>query len=241
MSGNDTRNQTGIYGTKGWSDSGNIPGARYMSVSWTDANDNFWLFGGDGYDGTGSTGYLNDLWMFDTTNGLWTWMSGNDTRNQNGTYGTKGILDGANTPGSRFGSVSWKDASTGFLWLFGGYGFDSTGNVGYLNDLWAGTWGGWWKWMSGNTTRNQTGIYGTKGVSAKENVPGARQFSVTWKGAGNDLWLLCSFRVTEPDPSSPIIPIISPERIYTFFVFGEKNCKKFLLFLNFSFLFLNIT
>jgi N-acetylneuraminic acid mutarotase len=30
---------------------------------------------------------------------------------------------------------SWIDAS-GNLWLFGGNGYDSTGNFGYLNDLW---------------------------------------------------------------------------------------------------------
>ncbi len=30
---------------------------------------------------------------------------------------------------------SWIDSS-GNLWLFGGYGYDSTGTVGKLNDLW---------------------------------------------------------------------------------------------------------
>jgi len=38
-------------------------------------------------------------------------------------------------PGARNSISSWIDSS-GNLWLFGGYGYDSTGNVGYLNDLW---------------------------------------------------------------------------------------------------------
>ena len=33
------------------------------------------------------------------------------------------------------GISTWIDSS-GNLWLFGGYGYDSTGQLGYLNDLW---------------------------------------------------------------------------------------------------------
>ena len=65
----------------------------------------------------------------------WTWVSGSDTGDQSGTYGTLGVADGANVPGARYGSVSWTDAS-GNLWLFGGRGYDSSGAVGRLNDLW---------------------------------------------------------------------------------------------------------
>ncbi len=39
-----------------------------------------------------------------------------------------------NTPGSRSGAAGWRDAS-GNLWLFGGFGYDSTGQIGVLNDL----------------------------------------------------------------------------------------------------------
>lgn len=31
-----------------------------------------------------------------------------------------------------------------------------------------------WAWLSGNNTINQKGIYGTQGVTAAENMPGAR-------------------------------------------------------------------
>ena len=126
VSGDNTVNQPGVYGTKGVSASTNIPGARCASVSWTDNKGNFWLFGGNGYDSAGNKGELNDLWKFDGTN--WTWVSGDNTVNQPGVYGTKGVPAGTNMPGSRGSSVSWTD-SKGNFWLFGGGGYDSTGTL----------------------------------------------------------------------------------------------------------------
>ncbi len=55
----------GIYGSQGASATSNLPGARYGSVGWVDANGDFWLFGGDGYGvGSQSVGSLNDLWRY---------------------------------------------------------------------------------------------------------------------------------------------------------------------------------
>jgi hypothetical protein len=65
------------------------------------------------------------------TLGKW-WASGDNTMNQPGVYGTKGIAASTNKPGARYGSISWTD-STDNLWLFGGYG---TGFFGGLNGLW---------------------------------------------------------------------------------------------------------
>ena len=52
----------------------------------------------------------------------WTWISGSNSRNENGTYGTQGIVISSNVPGARIGSVSWID-SNNTLFLFGGFGF----------------------------------------------------------------------------------------------------------------------
>jgi N-acetylneuraminic acid mutarotase len=64
MAGSNQVNATGRYGTQAVAASGNVPGARESSVAWTDASGNFYLFGGQGYDSTGTYGYLNDLWTF---------------------------------------------------------------------------------------------------------------------------------------------------------------------------------
>ncbi|MGA3282732.1 MAG: carboxypeptidase-like regulatory domain-containing protein, partial [Smithella sp.] len=179
-SGSDTCNQTGSYSSLGSTDPGNVPGARASSVSWIDNSDNLWLFGGFGYDSAGNVDLLNDLWKFDGAN--WTWVSGSKTSNQPGSYGTLGSADAGNVPGARSSSVSWIDSS-GNLWLFGGYDYDSAGNVDLLNDLWKfdSVVSKTWTWVSGSNTYNQVGSYGTKGSAGTGNVPGARSSSVSWK------------------------------------------------------------
>jgi N-acetylneuraminic acid mutarotase len=135
MSGANTVNQAGVHGTQGTAASTNMPGARALGISWVDADDQLWLFGGSGLDGVSGLGILNDLWRYDA-NGLWTWMSGANTVGQVGVYGTQGTSAPTNVPGAReVASNSWVDPD-GHLWLFGGYGRDSAGNTGYLNDLW---------------------------------------------------------------------------------------------------------
>ncbi|MGB8960000.1 MAG: kelch repeat-containing protein, partial [Candidatus Aminicenantales bacterium] len=189
VSGNNIREQAGVYGTKGTAAPSNVPGARSSAVSWIDSSGKLWLFGGDGPDSAGSLGYLNDLWKFNPATLAWTWVSGSNIREQAGVYGTKGTAAPSNVPGARSAAVSWIDSS-GKLWLFGGYGDDSAGAWGCLNDLWKfdpATLE--WIWISGSNTVYQAGIYGTKGTAAPSNVPGAREGAVSWIDSSGRLWL----------------------------------------------------
>jgi N-acetylneuraminic acid mutarotase len=132
MNGPNIVNQIGTYGTQGTPALANVPGGRSDLFSWTDPSGNFWLFGGFGYDSTNPAtglGNLNDLWKYTVSSGEWTWMNGPNIVNQNGVYGTQGILAPGNVPGNREGGASWTDAS-GNLWLFAGSGTLS------VNDLW---------------------------------------------------------------------------------------------------------
>ncbi len=184
ISGSDVVRQLGVYGTKGTAADSNMPGARSASVAWTDANGDFWFFGGAGRDGAGASGNLNDLWRWDGNN--WTWISGSDVVNQSGSYGTKGNVDATNVPGARELPVSWVDVSGNF-WLFGGRGYDSVGIMNRLNDLWR--WNGNnWTWISGSDVVNQSGTYGTKGTSDAANVPGSRNHPVSWVDTVGNLW-----------------------------------------------------
>jgi len=187
MSGANVVGQPGVYGTLGTAAAGNVPGARNSPVSWTDASGNFWLFGGVGADSTGAGGGLNDLWKYSA--GEWTWMGGANVANQPGTYGTLGTAAPGNVPGGRSHAVSWTDASGNF-WLFGGYGFDSSGGTAAaeLNDLWKYS-NGEWTWMGGANVANQPGTYGTLGTAAPGNVPGARYSAVGWTDAAGNLCL----------------------------------------------------
>lgn len=185
MSGSDVVNQKGVYGAEGSPGSSNTPGGRTAPSSWTDTTGNLWLFGGYGYDSTGTSGDFNDLWRY--SSGGWAWMGGSNLVEAKGVYGTKGIASSINVPGGRYEAASWTDASGNF-WLFGGLGLDATGTRGDLNDLWKYS-GGRWTWMSGPNTANQSGVYGVKGAAAPDNMPGARVDATTWADSADNLWL----------------------------------------------------
>ena len=171
VSGSSSRNASGVYnGTA-------VPGARGFSVSWIDSAGDLWLFGGVGYDSSGSFDALNDLWKYDVSEDNWSWVSGSDTINASGVY------SGTAVPGARSYSVSWID-SAGDLWLFGGWGYDSLVSNVYLNDLWKyDVSADSWSFVSGSSSIGAWGVY------SDTAVPGARYSSVNWIDSAGDLWL----------------------------------------------------
>src|SRR5690606_6648693 len=99
----------------------NIPGGRRGAITWTDTSGALWLFGGVGYGAGTGVGFLNDLWKYDIGTNTWTWISGPNTVNEVGTYGTKGVASTGNIPGARQTAAAWVDDDNNF-WLFGGQG-----------------------------------------------------------------------------------------------------------------------
>lgn len=193
VGGSNVGNQSGVYGSRGVANPSNVPGGREEMVAWTDKQGNFWLFGGWGVDITqvNGAGIFNDLWEYSPSSNQWTWMSGSNTSGQQGTYGQQGTASSANVPGARYASMSWTDAS-GNLWLFGGYSQtnDSTGNGLVFNDLWEfNVTSKQWAWMAGSSSPNGAAQYGTLGVGAVGNTPGAREIGVTWADSSGNLWL----------------------------------------------------
>jgi N-acetylneuraminic acid mutarotase len=186
MSGSNTPRAAGVYGTQGVAAAANVPGARLSSVSWTDHEGNFWLFGGNGFSG-GS--FFNDLWRYDPSTGLWTWMSGSNTPGAAGVYGTQGLAAAGNGPGEREYAVSWTDSSDN-LWLFGGNTAGAASGLTVLNDLWRYSPStGLWTWMSGSNLPGAAGVYGTQQLAAAGNSPGARFYAVSWADRSGNLWL----------------------------------------------------
>ena len=196
MSGANTSFGQGVYGTMGVSSPSNVPGYRSNSTSWTDSSGNLWFFGGNGAPNgtTGSSLHFNDLWEFSPSTNQWTWISGYDNT-VGGVYGTLGVPAAGNVPGARENAMGWADSS-GNLWLFGGWGYDSAETFGVLNDLWKfNPTTNQWTWMSGSSTvpnandTCQPGVYGTLGVASAGNVPGGRQYAASWTDANGNFWL----------------------------------------------------
>jgi N-acetylneuraminic acid mutarotase len=188
-SGSNAPEFAGVYGTQGTAAPGNVPGGREAAFSWTDSAGDLWMFGGIGAGNSGVGGSFNDLWRYSPSTGLWAWMGGADTLDAVSVYGTKGTAAVSNMPSAREGGAAWTDAAGNF-WMFGGGGFDSTGNNDALNDLWRySPSSGLWTWMSGATTGNLAGVYGTRGTPAPGNVPGSRSALVSWKDGAGNFWL----------------------------------------------------
>ena len=128
-------NKYGKYGAITVASATNQPGSRYCSLSWIDANNNVWVYGGTGYAASGALGNLNDMWSYNIAANQWTWMRGDSVLNQYGVYGVKGSSSAPNKPGARGIASGWMDAA-GNPWIFGGYGYSASAGVSYLNDLW---------------------------------------------------------------------------------------------------------
>jgi hypothetical protein len=188
VSGSNTINQAGNYGTLGTAAPTNVPGGRETAAAWLDNSGNFWLFGGFDLDSKGNPAALNDLWEFKA--GQWTWLSGANVANQTGTYGVQGVGASTNVPGARWSSAAWADHN-GNLWLFGGQGYDSSGN-GSLGDLWEYT-GGQWIWVKGPASVDQAGVYGqAPGLTIFPyvgNYPGSRFAPAFWVDNKNQFWM----------------------------------------------------
>ena len=185
ISGSDAIDQPGVYGTKNVAGPANVPGAKFRAVTWLDLSGNLWLFGGGGpgFD------HFNDLWRFEIATREWTWVSGSDAAGQAGVYGTRGQADPSSVPGGRGSAVPFRDPDGNF-WIFGGAGYDSTGDNTVLNDLWKfDLTTRQWTWVSGSELGFQAGIYGTMGVPNPKNVPGARFYAVSWVDAVGNFWI----------------------------------------------------
>ena len=99
---------------------GPTPVGRWGAITWTDpGTGHLWLF--EGQDG--GLQFLNDLWEYNIGTNVWTYHGGGG--DVPGVYGTLGTASASNWPGGRWGASSRLDAS-GNVWVFGGFGCDST-------------------------------------------------------------------------------------------------------------------
>ncbi|MEI6815984.1 MAG: kelch repeat-containing protein [Bacteroidota bacterium] len=181
MKGPNTINDLGNYGTYQVEATSNNPPCRSeTNASWTDANNNLWLFGGvSSFYGD----VFSDIWKFDIATSNWVWMGGSSAVNVPAVYGTKGVSAATNTPGGRWVYSKWKD-DNGDFWIFGG----STSASNGLNDLWRYQLStNQWTWMSGTNVVNSPARDSGLCIQSINNYPAARtENKACWNmGGGN--------------------------------------------------------
>lgn len=191
VSGSPSVNVQGVYGTLGVAAPGNYPGGHTAAATFVSTQGNLVFATGHGYASTGA-GFLNDMWEFDMVTGNWKWLSGSNLTLSNAyaNYGTQNVPSSTTRPGGRMTAASWTDIS-GNYWLFGGQGLVASNTSSQLNDLFMYNPGtNQWTWIKGANQNNQNGTYGTQGVTAAANVPGARDYNSWWRNTSTgQLWL----------------------------------------------------
>lgn len=163
------------YGTKGVAAPSNWPGPRNSPACWTDSAGRFWLYGG-----LSMTRSPADLWVYETSTTLWTWMAGTSFE-ATPSYGAPGEFSPTFTPGSRVLSDSWVDGD-GHLWLYG------SDRPHVRSDLWKFNTQTL-QWARMKPSGPSVPQVGEKGVPAETNNPGVRYTWQNWKDSAGDLWL----------------------------------------------------
>lgn len=160
-----------IYGVKGVPGTSNTPSARSGSSAWTGPDGMFYLFGGSAN---------NDLWKYNPSANVWTWINGQSKPGGKGVYTVLGVADSRNEPAGRSGASSWVGPD-GSLMLFGGLGIrDDVWSYNLTTNLWT--------WVKGSPLAGARPLYGPLEVGSEPNTPGARHLTSVAVDSRGDVW-----------------------------------------------------
>ena len=178
-------NTASNYGTRGVPAASNQPNIRYNYCKWKDQDDNFYMYAGGRLNGT-----YNDLWKYNPSAMLWTWLGGAqvlDAPNVNNGYC---VADVSSIPQARMEnqSTQFSQRCATAFWTFGG--FNHLGS-NFYNDLWVySTLSEKWTLVWGDPVgNNQLGNYGTKGVTSATNAISARGGGCVWTDKEGSIYI----------------------------------------------------
>lgn len=181
-----------VQGIKGVASASNFPGRREKSQTWIDNSGNLWLFSGIVTNATIQPD--SDLWKYDITTNMWTWVSG-EFNNTTGNYVDFGIASDISFPKTRYGGFCWTDDSNN-LWLFSGdTNYGSNDQYNNIDDVWKYNIDtNKWTWMKGinpNINDYSNAVIGTLGVESPTNTPGGYRMyeGSVWKTNDNYVYL----------------------------------------------------
>jgi len=185
VSGSNLPNDYGYFGVQGIPSIINYPSARSeTNISWVDSStNNLWCFGGLLANTSQSS---HDLWKYDIATNEWTWMKG-DTIFSNPVFGTKGIPDPVNSPGSRAAHAKWT-SNNGNFWLHGGQRFWPPTE---FNDVWKyDISNNCWTWSNGYNNTNIGFASGNCSEDTSNVPPVVFENKFNWKDKCGNFWML---------------------------------------------------
>jgi len=186
-SGTKLINDTGNYGVKGIEAVTNIPPSRASYTRWQDRENNFYLFAGGG---VAIIGGFNDVWKYNHSSKLWTWISGTNRIDDTGTSNPYCDPDNSHIPASRIENqtAQTNSACIKAFWSFGG--FTSRLFSRNFNDLWLFNIENFeWTKVKGSFGTPPSYSYGTKGIISGVNMISARGGSCVWTDKAGVLYV----------------------------------------------------
>jgi hypothetical protein len=184
MSGSSEPFAPGLYGAQGVGSPERYPSFRAGCGSWRSPDGAFWLFGGI----HGISVSLNDLWRYDPLVNEWSWWAGDSIGDPLGDIPLYCTGSNTSAPRGRFGHrTNWIGAD-GTLWTFGGTTENNFGAA--YNDLWKYCIAtDQWILVTGSTTANPPGSWGTLNTPSPTNTPDGRAGSSTWMDSSGNFYL----------------------------------------------------
>lgn len=194
IKGNSLPNTPSFHLAQGVASPLNEPGTRRGSIP-GEINGQLYLLGGFNiFMGAGGTN--NDLWKFDPSTNMWTWVKGDDGADINGVYGQIGVENVQNKPGSRSQTKMW--VSNNALYLFGGIG-QGESQGGHLSDIWKyNPASNAWTWVGGSKEIEIESRYGAQGHFSINNTPSGRA-SIYISNNQTDIYLFGGIEISD-DP-----------------------------------------
>lgn len=191
IKGNGATN-TANFGTMGVPDPTVQPEQNDSYIQWKDRDDNFYI-ATNGYPGTSST-----IWKYHTDINQWEWHSGDsalNTGNQNRNFISQCASSIDRDPGKRLEArgINYLDhaicSGDSIFWFHGG-AHAITGGTQNNNDLWIyNRFNQTWKWVSGDSTLNTIGNYGTQGIPSLTTMPYAMNGHAMWVDKEQQVWV----------------------------------------------------
>jgi N-acetylneuraminic acid mutarotase len=191
IAGNENLNEKPTYRKANDFSKTYSPGGRSESSTWTDSDNNLWLFGGGAFDGKSEVFY-NDLWQFDVKREEWRNVSGSEKVNQVLDSTSHVVSENSALPSSRRDAISWYDKKNNQLWLYGGLGLGlSVNQVGGLADMWVfNIKENSWKIKSRRYSINGEPENFSAGGESPKNSPGGRNAATSWVDRSGYLYLM---------------------------------------------------